>query len=219
MLKGPSSCATQSKETINKSRTGDACSGHERVRHRLSIRDDIKTIRSKPIHKLGIFRGTDDQSSIMKLPKPIHAKLSVAAKGEYLICRITNRQGKASALPMIMSKHNAPTSSAMMTGRLPKHSGTIFGLLPGQGDFGLPPWAYTLAERFSDAGCVAAIYGKWHLRDVDGRLDPMKLTERDHEHADHDPAFSPGGCKQNAVIPCSAQRNDQEKIAREYLSR
>jgi len=77
-----------------------------------------------------------------------------------------------------------------MTGRLPKRSGTTFVPLPGQGDYGLSPWEYTLAELFSDVGYATALYGKWHLGDVDGRLDPMQLAERDHEHADHDHTFS-----------------------------
>ncbi|MCP4168396.1 MAG: sulfatase-like hydrolase/transferase [Chloroflexi bacterium] len=63
-----------------------------------------------------------------------------------------------------------PTRSAIMTGRLPKRSGTTFVPLPGQGDYGLSPWEYTLAELFSDAGYATALFGKWHLGDVEGRL-------------------------------------------------
>jgi len=63
-----------------------------------------------------------------------------------------------------------PTRSAIMTGRLPKRSGTTFVPLPGQGDYGLSPWEYTMAQMFSDAGYATALYGKWHLGDVDGRL-------------------------------------------------
>lgn len=63
-----------------------------------------------------------------------------------------------------------PTRSGIMTGRMPKRSGTISVPLPGQGHYGLAPWEYTIAELFSDAGYATALYGKWHLGDVDGRL-------------------------------------------------
>jgi arylsulfatase len=63
-----------------------------------------------------------------------------------------------------------PTRSAIMTGRLPKRSGTTSVPLPGQGDYGLSPWEYTMAQLFSDADYATALYGKWHLGDVDGRL-------------------------------------------------
>ncbi|MEA3334734.1 MAG: arylsulfatase [Chloroflexota bacterium] len=63
-----------------------------------------------------------------------------------------------------------PTRSAIMTGRLPKRSGTTFVPLPGQGDYGLSPWEYTMAELLSDAGYATALFGKWHLGDVEGRL-------------------------------------------------
>ena len=41
--------------------------------------------------------------------------------------------------------------------------------LPGQGDYGLAPWEYTLGELFSDAG-YATRAGKWHVGDIEGRL-------------------------------------------------
>ncbi len=63
-----------------------------------------------------------------------------------------------------------PTRSGILTGRLPKRSGTISVPLPGQGHYGLSPWEYTLAELFSDAGYATALYGKWHLGDIEGRL-------------------------------------------------
>ena len=63
-----------------------------------------------------------------------------------------------------------PSRSAIMTGRLPKRSGTTFVPLPGQGDYGLSPREYTMAEMFSDAGYATALFGKWHLGDVEGRL-------------------------------------------------
>ena len=42
--------------------------------------------------------------------------------------------------------------------------------LPGQGEYGLAPWEYTLGELFSDAGYATAAFGKWHVGDAEGRL-------------------------------------------------
>jgi arylsulfatase len=42
--------------------------------------------------------------------------------------------------------------------------------LPGQGDYGLAPWEYTLGELFSDAGYATGAFGKWHVGDIEGRL-------------------------------------------------
>ena len=61
-----------------------------------------------------------------------------------------------------------PTRSAILTGRLPIRSGThrvTYGL-----PYGLAPWEYTLAELFSDSGYKTALFGKWHLGEVEGRL-------------------------------------------------
>lgn len=57
-----------------------------------------------------------------------------------------------------------------MTGRLPIRSGTTSVPLPGQGHYGLAPWEYTLAELFSNAGYATALFGKWHLGEVEGQL-------------------------------------------------
>lgn len=63
-----------------------------------------------------------------------------------------------------------PSRSAIMTGRHPVRSGTYTVPLPGQGLAGLAPWEYTIAKLLSDAGYATALYGKWHLGNVQGRL-------------------------------------------------
>ncbi len=63
-----------------------------------------------------------------------------------------------------------PTRSAIHTGRYSVRSGTFTVPLPGQGLAGMAPWEYTIAELLSDAGYATALYGKWHLGDVQGRL-------------------------------------------------
>ena len=63
-----------------------------------------------------------------------------------------------------------PTRSAVLTGRLPIRTGNCSVPLPGQGDYGLAPWEYTMGELFSDAGYATGAFGKWHVGDVDGRL-------------------------------------------------
>src|SRR4030095_6007464 len=56
-----------------------------------------------------------------------------------------------------------PSRSAILTGRLPVRSGTMRVPPPGQGDSGLAPWEYTLAELFSDAGDATGAFGTWRL--------------------------------------------------------
>ena len=63
-----------------------------------------------------------------------------------------------------------PSRSAIMTGRHPIRSGTWSVVPPAHGKFGLPPWEYTIAKLFSDAGYATALYGKWHLGNTQGRL-------------------------------------------------
>jgi arylsulfatase A-like enzyme len=63
-----------------------------------------------------------------------------------------------------------PTRSAIMTGRMPVRSGTARVPLPGEGHTGLCPWEYTIANLLSDAGYATALYGKWHLGNVEGRF-------------------------------------------------
>lgn len=64
-----------------------------------------------------------------------------------------------------------PSRSAIMTGRHPVRSGTYNVLPPADGGpAGMNPWEYTIAELLSDAGYKTALYGKWHLGDIQGRL-------------------------------------------------
>jgi arylsulfatase A-like enzyme len=63
-----------------------------------------------------------------------------------------------------------PSRSAIMAGRHPVRSGTYCLPPPGQGSYGLAPWEYTIAELLSDAGYATALYGKWHLGEVQGRF-------------------------------------------------
>lgn len=63
-----------------------------------------------------------------------------------------------------------PSRSAIMTGRQSVRSGTFTVPLDPSLPYGLCPWEYTMAELFSDAGYATALYGKWHLGAVEGRL-------------------------------------------------
>ncbi|AML52861.1 hypothetical protein RC74_17780 [Falsihalocynthiibacter arcticus] len=57
-----------------------------------------------------------------------------------------------------------------MTGRHPVRSGTYSVLPPPGGQDGMVPWEYTIAELLSDSDYATALYGKWHLGNVQGRL-------------------------------------------------
>ncbi len=63
-----------------------------------------------------------------------------------------------------------PSRSAIMTGRHPVRSGTYSVLPPPGGEDGMVPWEYTIGELLSDAGYATALYGKWHLGNIQGRL-------------------------------------------------
>jgi arylsulfatase A-like enzyme len=63
-----------------------------------------------------------------------------------------------------------PTRSALLTGRLPIRTGNCSVPLPGQGDYGLVNWEYTLGNLFSDAGYATGAFGKWHVGESEGRL-------------------------------------------------
>lgn len=62
-----------------------------------------------------------------------------------------------------------PTRSALFTGRHPLRSGTLRSRPPGEPQ-GFVRWEITLAELLSAQGYATALYGKWHLGDVEGRL-------------------------------------------------
>jgi len=70
------------------------------------------------------------------------------------------------------------TRSAILTGRMPVRTGTYTVPAPGEGVSGLCPWEYTLAEMFSEAGYSTAMYGKWHLGEVTGRLPTEQGFDR-----------------------------------------
>jgi arylsulfatase A-like enzyme len=63
-----------------------------------------------------------------------------------------------------------PTRSAILTGRQSVRSGTYKVPLAGQGESGLAPWEYTIAELLSDAGYATSLWGKWHCGETEGRL-------------------------------------------------
>jgi arylsulfatase A-like enzyme len=63
-----------------------------------------------------------------------------------------------------------PSRTAIMTGRQSVRCGTYTVPLPGQGEAGLAPWEYTIAELLSDAGYATSLWGKWHLGEIEGRL-------------------------------------------------
>jgi arylsulfatase A-like enzyme len=63
-----------------------------------------------------------------------------------------------------------PTRSAIMTGRQSVRSGTYKVPFAGEGEAGLTPWEYTIAELLSDAGYATSLFGKWHLGDTEGRF-------------------------------------------------
>ena len=71
-----------------------------------------------------------------------------------------------------------PTRVALMTGRIPVRTGLDEVLFPGQTK-GLVAEEYTLAELLSDAGYNTAMFGKWHL----GELDEHQPTAQGFDYA------------------------------------
>ncbi|NKC01906.1 MAG: sulfatase-like hydrolase/transferase [Pseudomonadales bacterium] len=66
-----------------------------------------------------------------------------------------------------------PTRSALLTGRMPIRTGCHRVIPPGVKQ-GMAPWEYTLTEMLNDAGYRSAIFGKWHLGNVQSRM-PTKF--------------------------------------------
>lgn len=63
-----------------------------------------------------------------------------------------------------------PTRSAILTGRQSVRTGCYTVPLDPHLPYGLAPWEYTIAELLSDSGYATALYGKWHVGAVEGRL-------------------------------------------------
>jgi len=70
---------------------------------------------------------------------------------------------------MNMEAQCTPSRSSILTGRYAIRSGTHSVPFGGVAD-GLTQWEVTMAESLSAAGYATALYGKWHLGSVDGRL-------------------------------------------------
>ncbi|KAH3765094.1 Arylsulfatase I [Pelomyxa schiedti] len=66
----------------------------------------------------------------------------------------------------------SPSRSALMTGRLPSHTGIGPMIINLDKGYGLPPGEHTLAESLKDAGYATHIVGKWHLGFCDVRYFP-----------------------------------------------
>jgi len=63
-----------------------------------------------------------------------------------------------------------PTRSCILSGRYSVRTGNWAVPMPGQGQMGLAPWEYTIANLLSDAGYATALYGKWHVGNTSGRM-------------------------------------------------
>jgi len=63
-----------------------------------------------------------------------------------------------------------PARAALMTGRMPIRSGLDSPVAGPGTKAGMSPWEVTLPELLKKAGYRTAMYGKWHLGEVDGRL-------------------------------------------------
>jgi arylsulfatase len=65
-----------------------------------------------------------------------------------------------------------PSRAAILTGRMPVRSGTY--KVTWAAPYGLSPFEYTIGNLFSDAGYATALYGKWHVGNVQGRFPSDK---------------------------------------------
>jgi len=63
-----------------------------------------------------------------------------------------------------------PSRAALMTGRMPIRSGLDSPVAAPGVKAGMSPWEVTLPELLKQAGYRTAMFGKWHLGEVDGRL-------------------------------------------------
>jgi len=72
----------------------------------------------------------------------------------------------------------SPTRAALMTGRLPIHTGVYGVVVPGA-KWGLPLAERILPEALREAGYTTAITGKWHLGEFEKAYQP---TQRGFDH-------------------------------------
>ncbi len=72
----------------------------------------------------------------------------------------------------------SPTRAALLTGRLPIHTGVYHVVIPGA-PWGLPLDERTLAQALGDAGYTTAICGKWHLGEATA---PYRPSQRGFQH-------------------------------------
>ncbi|KAH3765096.1 Arylsulfatase I [Pelomyxa schiedti] len=93
----------------------------------------------------------------------------------------------------------SPSRSALMTGRLPFHTGIGPMIINLDKGYGLPPGEHTLAESLKDAGYATHIVGKWHLGFCDTRYLP---TARGF-----DTWFGYSGCQQDYYTHYSSDVN------------
>ena len=72
----------------------------------------------------------------------------------------------------------SPTRAALLTGRLPIHTGVYHVVIPGA-PWGLPLDERTLPQALLDAGYSTSICGKWHLGEATA---PYRPSQRGFEH-------------------------------------
>lgn len=72
----------------------------------------------------------------------------------------------------------SPTRAALMTGRLPIHTG-VYGVVEPGAKWGLPLAERILPQALREAGYTTAITGKWHLGEFEKAYQP---TQRGFDH-------------------------------------